>query len=79
MAKCPQCESDSVVSGSFGGGFTSPTLLSACLKCGLFWIISERDGMVIKRLPVTKDFRKKYRKKILKKQGVPTNEPATQE
>lgn len=70
MAKCPQCESDCVVSGSFGGGFTVPTIVASCLKCGLFWQISERDGMVIKRLPVTKDFRKKHRQKILKRQGI---------
>ena len=69
MTNCPQCDSDCVVAGSFGGGFTIPTLLAACLKCGLYWQISERDGMVIKRLPVIKDFRKKHRKKILKKHG----------
>ena len=70
MAKCPQCESDCVVGGSFGGGFTVPTLIASCLKCGLFWQINERDGMVIKRLPVVKDFRKKHREKILKKQRI---------
>jgi hypothetical protein len=70
MTNCPQCESESVVSGSFGGGFTSPTLVASCLKCGLYWLINERDGMIIKRLPVIKDFRKKHRKKILKRQEI---------
>jgi hypothetical protein len=70
MTSCPQCESDSVVFGSFGGGFTVPTLVASCLKCGLYWQINDRDGMVIKRLPVIKDFRKKHREKILKKQGI---------
>ena len=69
MTTCPQCESDAIVSGSFGGGFTVPTILASCLKCGLFWKISERDGMVIKRLPVIKDFRKKIRKQSKKDNG----------
>ncbi len=76
MTKCPQCEADSVVAGSFGGGFTVPTLVASCLKCGLYWQINDRDGIVIKRLPVIKDFRKKHRKKILKRHEI---EPSKQE